>query len=318
MSFAKRSILALVLQVVSALALLGVAIAAQPPKPATPRRFDNTVLHVEVSGHGRPIVFLPGLATSGEVYRDAAARFGDRYECHVVTLGGFGGTPRFDGPLLDTARDSLLAYFRARRLDHPVIVGHSLGGVLALELAIAAPDAIGPLVVLDALPFFGGAGRAGATADSVKVQMAPIRKAIAEESQADYAAFQKQSPYLHAMVTRPADYERVLAWAVESDHRAVADGMYEVAVTDLRTQVAHLRSPLLVLGTWYGLAAYSTRAAVEANFHAQYDVVPHWSFATADSAKHFMMLDDPEWTWSHVNAFLDSLSAAARRTSARR
>jgi len=289
------------------------ASAAQAPAV---RRVDNPVLHVEITGHGRPLLLIPGLATSGEVWRDAVARLARDYECHAVTLGGFAGQPRYEGPFLDTARDSLLAYLRTRGLARPVVVGHSLGGVLALRLAIAAPEAIGPVVVLDAVPFLGGLGQPQATAASVRSQMEPMRRMIAGQSQEAYAEFQRSSGHLRGIVTRPDDYARVLAWASTSKPAAVADAMTDVYATDLREAVAAVRSPLLVLGSWYGFKDFTTREAVERNYRDQYARVPRWSFAMADSARHFLMLDDPDWTWGQTGRFLDSLATAGSRAGA--
>ena len=274
-----------------------------------PRRFDNAVLHVEISGKGRPMLLIPGLATSGDCWRDAVARYADRYECHAVTLGGFAGTPRFEGPFLETARESLVSYLRARKIEKPVVVGHSLGGVLALQLAITAPDAVGPVVVIDAVPFLGGLGNPQATSASVRAQMEPMRKMIGGQTQEAYAAYQKNAPYLRGIVTGDENYARVLEWASTSNPASVADAISDTYSADLRERIAEIRSPLLVLGSWYGFREFSTRQAIENNFRAQYARAPRWSFATADSARHFLMLDDPEWTWGAVNGFLDSLDA---------
>ena len=55
-----------------------------------------------------------------------------------------------------SARLELAAYIRERHLSRPLVVGHSLGGTLALALASDHPDRLGPLVIVDALPFFAG------------------------------------------------------------------------------------------------------------------------------------------------------------------
>ncbi len=284
--------------------------AVAAPTPAAPRVIENSVLRVEVTGKGRPMVFVPGLTCGGDVWRDAVAHFADRYECHTVTLGGFAGRPRFEGPFLDTARDSLLAYLRAARLDSPVIVGHSLGGVLAMELAIAAPDAIGPLVIVDALPFLGAAGDTTATEESARKAMEPMRQAIRGQTQEAYAAYQRRAPYLRGMVAPGPNLDRVLEWASTSDRIAVADAMFEVGTRDLRAKIGAVRSPMLVLGSWYGYKDFSTRAAVEATCRSQYAKAKHCTVALADTARHFVMLDSPEWTWSRMDAFLSAGGAA--------
>src|ERR1700722_7762743 len=88
----------------------------------------QTSFQVKITGHGPAMILIPGLASSGEPFDSTVARFGDRYECHVLTLAGFAGVPRIPAPMLDTARDQLAAYIRDKKLTKPIIVGHSLGG----------------------------------------------------------------------------------------------------------------------------------------------------------------------------------------------
>jgi len=284
----------------AAACLLSLSAAAAP----APRVVETAVLKIEVSGQGRPMIFIPGLTVGGDVWQGAVAHYAKRYQCHVVTLGGFAGKPRFEGPFLDSARDSLLAYLRGARLTSPVIVGHSLGGVMAMEMAIAAPDAIGPLVIIDSLPFLGAAGDSTATEESAKKSMEPMRQMIRSQSQEAYAAYQRQAPYLRGMVAAGPNTERVLQWATTSDRIAVADAMFDTGTRDLRQKIAAVRSPMLVLGSWYGYKDYSTRQAVEATFRSQYAKAPHCTLALADTARHFVMLDSPEWTWAQMDAFL--------------
>lgn len=271
---------------------------------APPARYETPVLRVDVTGTGRPMVLIPGLTCSGDVWRETVARYSDRFECHVVTFGGFAGRPRFDGPFLDTARDSLLAYIRARHLAHPVIVGHSLGGTLAIELAETAPDAIGPLVIVDALPFLGAVWDSAATAESARKAAEPMVAAIKAQTQESYVAYQRQAPYLKSMVAPGPNYDRVLEWATTSDRSTVADAMADITSRDLRDRLPSLRSPILVLGSWYGTKAYTTRAAVEATFRRQYARAPQWTLALADTARHFIMLDSPDWMYAQMDAFL--------------
>src|ERR1700735_3866114 len=102
--------------------VLGVLLAVPAP-PGSPPSF-----HVEISGKGKPIILIPGFASSGATWDSTVARYRDRYECHVLTLAGFAGEPRIDAPLLEPVRKDLAAYIREKKMDKPVIVGHSLGG----------------------------------------------------------------------------------------------------------------------------------------------------------------------------------------------
>src|SRR3954466_10523116 len=107
---------------------------------------------VQVKGTGQPMILIPGMASSGETWDATVAHYQDRYQCHVLSLAGFVGKPPIAAPFLETVRKELVEYVRDKKLDHPVIVGHSLGGFLALGIASSNPDLTGKLVIVDALP----------------------------------------------------------------------------------------------------------------------------------------------------------------------
>lgn len=290
--------------------------AAKPaPRPAAdaPARTDNAVIHVVRTGHGRPMILIPGLTCSGAVWDGAVKRFADRYECHVVTLGGFGGQPRYEGPFLQTARDSLLAYVSSNRLEGAVVVGHSLGGVLAMQMGIERPADFAGLVIVDALPFLGGAGDPNATETSARAAMEPIRNMIRSQTREQFQAFERMSPYVDGLVTGAEDRARVRQMGVDSDPAATADAMAETNGTDLRPRIGEIRAPMLVLGSWYGLKEFTTRERVDSLYRAQFSGAKSFRFALADTARHFIMLDSPEWTWSQMDAFLAGLPKSPGR-----
>lgn len=208
---------------------------------------------VEVFGRGRPMILIPGLASSGDTWKTTVARYRDRYECHVLTLAGFAGLPPIAEPLLASVRSELATYIRDRRLDHPLIVGHSLGGSLALAVAADHPDLFGPLVVADMLPFLGAATLQVQTLDEAKPRIAALRgymNAMSDQQWADYA---KSGASVKYMVTGPADLETITQWGMASDRRTVTEALADAYGLDLREDVARIRVPVLVLGTWKGV-----------------------------------------------------------------
>jgi hypothetical protein len=65
-------------------------------------------------------------------------------------------------------RDRIAAYIEARQLENPVLMGHSLGGVLSLMLAIDKPELPAKLVIVDALPYLPAVQNPTATVASVR------------------------------------------------------------------------------------------------------------------------------------------------------
>lgn len=271
---------------------------AATTKPTAP-------FQVTVSGHGRPVLLIPGLSSSGAVWDGAVKHLAEHFECHVFTLAGFAGEPRIGEPFLETERTAMADYIRERKLDHPVVIGHSLGGFLALWLAETNPDLVGPLVIVDALPFLPAVYNPAATVDNTRAMAEQMKAGMSSSD----AAFERNSAAaVKTMVTGDKNYDLVMSWVKETDRVAAADAMYEMFTTDLRPETEKIRTPVLVLGTWIAYreneADTATRAAVEKNFEAQYSRVKGATIKLADHARHFIMLDDPDWFYGQLDGFL--------------
>lgn len=256
------------------------------------------------------MILIPGLASSGKTWDSTVARYKDRYECHVLTLAGFAGEPRIEAPFLETVRKDLATYIRKNKMDKPVIVGHSLGGFMALWLAEKEPDLVGPLVIVDSLPFLPLVMQPGATVESIKPMAENMRKMFSGPRTPETDKMAEAS--IKSMVTKPEDLEMVLGWSKTSDGIAVGNAMYDMMTTDLRDDLDKITSPTLVIGTWIGYKEYGVkRADVEKNFRDQYAKLKNYQFVLTDNARHFVMLDDPEGFFAATDAFLLGGKSAA-------
>jgi pimeloyl-ACP methyl ester carboxylesterase len=282
-----------------ALALASAALAQDP-------------FQVKVTGHGRPMILIPGLSSSGETWDTTVDHYKDRFECHVLTVAGFAGVPRIPAPMLDKVRDGLADYIRAKHLDRPIIVGHSLGGFLALDLAASYPDLPGRLVIADAYPFFSGIADPKTTVEQARARAEQIRGY--KMSQDAYERYVKSGVATRDMVTAEAKLDRITAWGLASDRTAVADAMAELYGADLRDSLARIKVPTLVLGSWIAYKQYTDHARTEANLRVQYAKLAGVEIQITDTARHFIMWDDPEWMFRHLDRFLgQALSPAKSR-----
>jgi pimeloyl-ACP methyl ester carboxylesterase len=108
------------------------------------------------SGSGPAIVFLHGMGMTAHTWDAVAARLSDRFGVIAVDLPGHGDSPCPDDPDAFT-RDAALADIDEilETLDAPaVLVGHSLGGYLALAHAATRPNIARGIVVLNTGPGF--------------------------------------------------------------------------------------------------------------------------------------------------------------------
>lgn len=254
------------------------------------------------TGQGRPMILIPGLLSSGDVWSGTVAHFKDRYECHVLTLAGFAGQPAVPPPFLRIVRDDVLRYIQENKLDHPVIVGHSLGGFLAFWIAATAPDAVGPIVAVDGVPFLPALMDPSATAETSGPRAEPIRQLYGTLTPEQLAAQSRMA--LGGMIKDPKNVEMAAGWSATSDPATAGAAIYEMMSTDLRQQVASIKTPVLLLAAADSAQDEASRKELAASYEAQVAKVPHARVVLAERARHFIMLDDPEFFLSTLDSFL--------------
>jgi pimeloyl-ACP methyl ester carboxylesterase len=265
---------------------------------------------VKVTGKGQPMILIPGLASSGEVWDSTVARYKANYECHVLTLAGFAGEAPIGAPFIEKVRTDIAVYIRTKKLNKPVVVGHSLGGFTALWLASTEPELVGSLVIIDSLPFLPAAINSSATVETMKPQADVMRKAMIPQGDSTAQSAQRQQmdkmvlESLKLLVTDPVKLDLVAGWGRNSDPATVAQAMYEMHTTDLRSDLARIKAPTLVVGTWIGYRQYSPRERVEKVFQEQYAKLAGFQFVMSETGKHFVMYDDPDTLFKSMDLFL--------------
>lgn len=277
--------------------------AQAPSAPPQPFR-------VERSGQGRPLVFIPGLASSGEVWSETVRHLGGRYDCHVLTLAGFAGQPAMPAPFFATERRALADYLRAQGLQKPILVGHSLGGVLALAVAADAPELVGGVVIVDSLPFLPAAMDPSATAEGMRTKAEELRTMMRMQT-VEQRSLQSRR-ILRSYISDESKVDIAARWGADSDPETVAQAVYEMTTTDLRPELSRITAPTLVLGSWVAMKGRVPREAVEAVYRGQYSKLPSARVVLNDVGRHFIMWDDPEGFFRELDGFLGTHASMAR------
>ena len=304
-----RPICAAFLLAAAPIATTGAATAATAtaPQAAMLLTTDNPAAHpnftVRVVGKGRPMLLIPGLTCPGAVWDETVARYQGQYQCHIVSLAGFGGSaaPASTAQLLQNVRDQLLAYIRTQKLSKPVVVGHSLGGFMGLWLSATQPEAIGPLLIVDSLPFLAAVQNPAQTVEGAKPMAEGMRQQMASGKMTMAAARQMSG----TMMQDTARISQTARWSVASDPATVAQAMYDLFTTDLRQDIVRIQQPVLVLGAWAAYKPYgSTLESTRAVFEQQYARLPQHRIEMSEAGRHFLMYDDAQWFFRNTDAFL--------------
>jgi pimeloyl-ACP methyl ester carboxylesterase len=255
------------------------------------------------------MILIPGMTSSGAVWDATAAHFADRYEVHVLTLPGFAGVPPVDAdPFLESQRDAILDYIRVEGLQRPIVMGHSLGGFLAYWIAATDPEAVGPVVAVDGVPFLPALQQPDADESTMAgqaEQMATFYASMNEEQMRQQSRMAAQ-----AMVSDSASVDTIAAWGARSDGATAGRAFAEMMTTDLRDEVAAITSPLLLVMAGGGMPE-AARERTRAAYAAQIEAAPRGRVVVAEDARHFVMFDDPAFLHGAVESFLAEATAAA-------
>lgn len=259
--------------------------------PLAAGRAQHPDFEVKVSGQGRPVIFIPGLGNPGAIWDRVLAKLPSGIQAHVISIAGFGTVPPTGArPLLSNVRDELIAYIRENHLQHPVIVGHSLGGFLALWTAIAAPDLPARLVVVDSPPFLPALGDPAATPETGRAQYAAVVEQLARDSHEAFVQF--MTGVVASTVTDPANRAWVLGLTAPSDPATCGEALMELATYDLRPDLGKIKCPTLVLVAIADKIGDSTQDAVLAKYRALYSGLEGVRFTPFAKARHNIMADD--------------------------
>lgn len=261
-------------------------------------------LDAKVSGKGPKIVLIPGLASSGEVWNETVAELSKNYECHVLTLPGFGANPEIDMPEeFLAAMEDLITDYINQSSEKVTLIGHSLGGFLSLRLSRGLPDKIALAIIVDSYPFYSAAFNPAATEENMAGMATQMKEMILAQSPEQYRS--QQLATMPTMTTNSEKMPLAIEWSMQSDRRTTAKAFYELMTTDYRDELAEVKTPILVLGAWYSGKNYGmTAESVKATFENQYQLAENVQIEMAPSAHHFIMWDNPEWFMEKVTAFI--------------
>lgn len=268
----------------------------------------KSFLSVETKGAGPALVFIPGLNSGKDTFRDTCNYFQKTYQCHLLQLPGFAGQPAkpdMQQAFLIPMRDEVLAYINANKLRKVTLVGHSLGGLLSLMLALKAPELIDKIIIVDALPFYPAIQNPALTAELMRPQAEQMRTMMNNQSAADYA--KNAAANMQGMSNNPARLPLLIEWSNTSDRATTAQAMIDLMTTDLRSDIAAIKQPTLVLGAWAAYKAYgSTKESTAGIYKSQYEKLKNVDIRLSDTSYHFLTWDDGDWVNLQIHTFLSA------------
>lgn len=288
---------------IAAAALLAAGCAA--PGAIGEEAFRSDRISVVTQGSGPDVVLVHGLGSSRDVWREMVAAV-PGYRYHLVQMSGFGGTLIGEGnkagPVAGPVAEEIARYIAEARLDRPAIIGHSMGGWIAMALAARHPGAVSKVMVVDMLPFMGAMfGPAGTTAESIR----PVADQIRDRMIASDPATRRQTiaATIATMIKAEERRPEAIAQSFDSDAGMSARSMHELISTDLRPELGNIKVPVTVLYV-RSPAAPVTDEQMDGFYKLSYANVPQAKLVRIPDAYHFILWDAPQRFAQEVRTFL--------------
>lgn len=109
-------------------------------------------LHHKHYGQGEPLIILHGLFGSSDNWHGIAPQLAERFSVYCLDLRNHGHSPHSAEMNFDVMAQDVVKFIEAHHLSYVVVMGHSLGGKVAMQLALTHPDKLRSLVVVDIAP----------------------------------------------------------------------------------------------------------------------------------------------------------------------
>jgi len=240
-------------------------------------------LHFKTFGTGRPLVILHGLFGDGDNWHGVATRLADRFRVLVPDLRNHGRSPHSAEMSYPAMAGDVAELLAAQGLTAADVLGHSLGGKVAMQLALTRPGLVRKLVVVDMSPR----------------EYPPLHLEILAALQAlDVGSFTSR-PEIEAVLAGAVPSQRLRRFLLKNLARN-AGGTFEwrMNVTALADSYPHLLAAVTGPQPYAGPALFIRGGRSEyvqpADEPLILELFPRAEFRTIANAGHWVHTDAPE------------------------
>lgn len=255
-----------------------------------------SAIRVAKSGTGNPVLFLPGFTSPGSVWEETSRQLAGNHTNLFVTYAGFNNVPPVETPWYDKVKSDLIKFLKAEKLQNLTIIGHSMGGTLALDIAAQEPDLVSQLIIVDGLPCMLDVMMPGVTPEQIQYE-SPYNRRVLEMT--DDAFRQTATMMVQGMTKRPEMVDTLLNWLLIADRKTYVYGYTDLLKVDLRPVLNQIKAKTLVLA-----APFPNSDVVTATLRKQYAGLETKTIDLATDSRHFIMFDQPDWLIARINTFL--------------
>ena len=261
-----------------------------------------------IAGDGPPVVLIHGMVNSSKHWEEVALRLADRYTVVAPDLLGHGDSAAVRGDYsLGAHASSIRDLLTTIGIERATVVGHSLGGGIAMQFFYQFPQRVERLALIssgglghEVSPMLRGAALPGAATGIWLVANRRVR-----------AALDRAGERMRARGSRRGVYLQAVARAMKPLQDAAARQAFVQtlrSVIDVRGQHVSAIDRLYLLGELPTLIVWGGRDNTIPMAHglAAHELIPNSRFVTLPKAAHFPNLEDPQGLADALLDWLDN------------
>ncbi len=249
-----------------------------------------------------PLVFLHGIGGAARAWRGQLEFFRDRYRTIAWDMPGYGGSAPLPTVSIAALADALQDFLEQVSAEKPILVGHSIGGMIVQQLLARSPSIAGAIVLAQTSPAFGKPEGEWQKA-FIEARLGPLDRG---ETMASLAPTLVRE--LVGDDPAPGGMELArdcMASVSEATYRAT---MLALMGFDLRKTLGNIAVPTLVLSGSKDNNAPATMMAKMAT------LIPSATYLELEGAGHLVNLERPQAFNAALDQFLKTNVAATQVT----
>jgi pimeloyl-ACP methyl ester carboxylesterase len=256
---------------------------------------DNQMVHYEVFGRGRPVVFLHGWLGSWRYWFPTIEVAAQHFRTFSFDFWGFGHSREREQVIsIQNYSDQVVRFLDALGIERAMLVGHSMGGMVALKTAINHPDRVTQVATVGA-PIVG---------DSLSWLLKLTDRPLFADAFARMPWLRRSLFNFFLGETKDPAVHEVLDDSVKSSSDTLRRSVSSMWRTDLRPELPRLRVPTLIVHGGRDDIVHPNQADL-------FDNVPAAQVVLMPSSRHFPFLDEAELFNDVLLRFLKQAPQAA-------
>jgi len=240
---------------------------------------NGITLYYEIQGEGQPLLFIHGLGSSTRDWEFQVSEYSRSYQVITFDLRGHGQSDKPAGPYsMSMFAEDIASLMRSLGIDQAHVVGLSMGGCIAFQLAVRAPQSVKTLTIVNSAPEF--VARAFKDKVAIWKRLAIVRllgmRKMGEVLSKRLFVKSEQSLLRETFVTR---------WA-ENDPRAYLDALRAMIGWSVTAQLDTICCPTLVITADQDYTPISLKQAYTAK-------IPDAQLVTISDSHHMLPIEKP-------------------------